>query len=296
MSYKSKYSGQEIDNLLSQVENNSVEKVELLNEELVYALGSGQTLVNQTITLKNSIENYDLLVFEFDYYWNDGYGMEASQVRIPTNIIYNPTNERVLNGSQISLVTADNTSHYIIDVWFKSGTELFVHRTSCKQQTVSITKGRIRSITGIKLKASGGINSGESVYSETELLDTPADYTLKTSATILNTNLTLNDDIANYDEIVFDCALVRSSDGSTFVLGQTRVLVSTVSYNTNSDYTKVTDGSNLFLNVVWNGGSVSIATCQVYFKNGNTLAIAFTVCNNGNYNYFRIRSIKGIKY
>lgn len=149
----------------------------------------------------------------------------------------------------------------------------------------------------IKYTESGSANGG-SGYREKELLSTPVDYALKNSATILNAELELSDDITNYDELAIDCTVARSSDGGHTCTGQIRLLVSQISYNTSNDYTKVADGSTIPLNVTCHGGGTSIfmATCSTYFKNFTTLAIGYTVSSNNNYNKFRIRSIKGIKH
>ena len=142
----------------------------------------------------------------------------------------------------------------------------------------------------------GGTECEGSGYTETELLNAPAEYALRSnSANVLNQKLVLNDDTTKFDVIVF-VSDVKNTSGLYLNAVQQSFLVGEIKYNSASSYADVKDGSTFNLINVWNGGtSTTFASVMVHFQDTKTLNVGFTAINNASYNSFRIRSIKGIK-
>ena len=148
----------------------------------------------------------------------------------------------------------------------------------------------INKVYGIKLGSSGG-----SSYRETELLGEPAEYTVKKDAATIGQDLVLLDDVSNFYELEFAICRRASSTGELFNYGYKRLLVSNIKYNPTN--TSTFDGSRFALETQ---AMTSIGDCcGLWFKDGKTIRIYNTISgdpNVGTSSYFRISSIKGIKY
>lgn len=171
-----------------------------------------------------------------------------------------------------------------------------------KQDTL-VSGENIKTINGESILGSGNIvieggsggSGGSGSYTEAELLSEPYIMSVKSSAaTILNTNVTLDDDITKYDQIVF--AVDLKNNTGYFLQTHYPKLVSGITYTTEPSYSKAQ--GTFDLTVTWNGGGTTIdcATARVYFMDSKTLRLGYVACSNSSYSGFRISSIKGIKY
>lgn len=171
-----------------------------------------------------------------------------------------------------------------------------------KQDTL-VSGENIKTINGQSILGSGNINieggtgggTGGGSYLEVELLNEPSEYTCKSSATVFNTELKLNDDIAKYDEIIFIFDLYSSGTGYS-IHSEFPKRVKAITYNEASNYGSVKDGSSFLITTTWNGGTMSCASIMAHFKNGTTLSVGYTCTSNGTFSKMRIKSILGIKY
>lgn len=145
------------------------------------------------------------------------------------------------------------------------------------------------------LSAIGGGSAVGSSYTESELLNSQAGYTLTANTSVsINQDITLSQPITDFDEIVFAVALTDKS-GTFSNCNWLKLLTSNVVYN-NSD-SMVWDGSRFSLCTLPTSGVPEV--CGIWFKTPSILKIWNTFTKNtGLYEGSKIviRSIKGIKY
>lgn len=144
---------------------------------------------------------------------------------------------------------------------------------------------------GVLSSNSGSINYND-YYTETELLSETVMYSQGgTSGTTIAQDLVLLDDITNYDEIVFNIGATDSEKVINSHPENFKVLVSNVVYN--STTTNIFDGSRFTLSLL-----AVDRRLGCWFKDSKTLYVhnTYTLSTFNATAYFRINSIKGIKY
>lgn len=154
--YTSKYTGEEIDNLLGQVESgggsgSGYSETELLTSYVEYALGGtdGKT-IGQDLVLNDDISNYDEIVFRVgNASGTDIKHPQENSVHV-SNIVYNNSNTNVWDGSRFSIYTI-STDTLAMGLWFKDTKTIRIHNTFSSLSSVpSGAKLRLVSIKGIK--------------------------------------------------------------------------------------------------------------------------------------------------
>ena len=154
--YTSKYTGQEIDNLLDQVgkgggsSTGSYKETELLTDYVEYELGgtSGKT-IGQDLVLNDDVTSYDEILFNIAY-------KNSTDIQHPRensihvgNIVYNNSNTMIWDGSRFTINTiADKI--FMIGLWFKDAKTIRIYNTFSSGSPASGAKLRIMSIKGIK--------------------------------------------------------------------------------------------------------------------------------------------------
>ena len=186
-----------------------------------------------------------------------------------------------------------NQMGYFFDGNFGDGTQLCISAQRVGT-TVSSRKHGICKVVGIKTSVGG------SSYKEVDLISEPVEYdmTYNVLATI-GKDLTLSDDITNYNEIVFLVETKNAVNEAYIGLTNVRMLVSEIIYS--NDDTASVSGSSFYLALSHGTNNSDLnywrhCTAGVHFKTGTTLRIRNTITNTANYTKFRIKAIKGIKY
>ena len=283
MSYTSKYTGSEIDNLLDKI-GDGAKIVELANIN-----DFAKDFTNKSITLSDSIENYDYIEIAFCARTN------GNERNFPTKWYNVKTIVESGYGSAIRYFVHEE---YLV----AGGPYQITGSFHVLNTTTIILEGMVKEgfdecgigkIYGIKLNAG---SSSESNYREQELLSEPKEYTITGGRkwTTLNTTITLNDSISNYDALEFTIDIQKSN--GYYHTRHHYFSVSNIIYNNSND--TIYDGSHMlvpFGNMTYNcvlGGWFKTDTV-FYLVNIGVWNVA---ADNIEFPTARIRSIKGIKY
>lgn len=293
MSYTSKYTGQEIDNLLDSVKAVNVTETVLFEGEF-----TTKDAFSKTGLLSDNVKNYDYIILTaYQVVPNIGVKTRYTNALINTKDLEETTYVGSIYWCVGSFDTRTSGGYgYSITGNFGDGTQLAM--TVLTQSAVSSRTHGICRVLGIKLGASAG--NSESTYKEVDLLNAPVEYNMTSNTlTTVGKDLVLSDDIANYNEVVFLIETKNSSNGMYTGLTNVRMLVSGIIYS--NDDTASTDGSSFYLTLSHSTSSNvqdywRHCTAGVHFKTGTILRVRNTTTNTDNYTKFRIKAIKGIKY
>ena len=136
---------------------------------------------------------------------------------------------------------------------------------------------------------SGGGNG----YKVKELLNAPAEYAFAVNdRNNINTDLMFNEELSNFDEIVITYDF-KLQDGRFNHRHELRILIDNIIFNNSNTALMNGDRRTLILQDV-----AFHYFAGFWFKNANTMFVAFTTTNQDNsvYSALRFTSIKGIKY
>ena len=256
-------------------------KVTLLaesNEFVSFTTGNGGQNINKDYALNDSIENYDVIAIEW--------GSSATDSLVPYFCLTDAIKKDNYEMKYIALggLAFDNR---LLEMHFKfTSTNVL---TLAYVRSMAITSVVIKKVYGIKL-------GGGSSYREQELLSTPKEYTITGGRawTALNTTITLNDSISNYDALEFTMDIQKSN--GYYHTRHYHFSVSNIIYNNSND--TVYDGSHMlvpFGNMTYScvlGGWFKTDTV-FYLVNIGVWNLA---ADNIEFPTARLRSIKGIKY
>ena len=142
MSYTSKYTGNEIDELLDKVKNSNASKIVLWEGEL--------TKEKESVTLAESVENFDFILIEaMSTAENDSAGIETRLVDASTIRYTGSTSKLIPSHNIYSNTGGGNTISYRIGFCFESATKFFIFNKVT--QGSAWTNPRVTKITGISL-------------------------------------------------------------------------------------------------------------------------------------------------
>ena len=128
------------------------------------------------------------------------------------------------------------------------------------------------------------------------LLDEEKIYNAKTSWTVINDTITLNDSIENYDEIVFRY-ISKANDESSYIRGTEKTyLTKTIQYC--NDLPNVPDGKQISLeyNFIVGGNTAYMYGVYCAFGDNNKFFVGSTATTWSKIEKIKITGIYGVKY
>lgn len=154
--YQSKYTGEEIDNLLDKVAGSSssgYKEVELLSKPVSYSITStnGWTVLGSDIVLSESITKFDQLVFCIELEGSSSTSRQHMRTNtvLVSNISFNNSDTMTSTGEHFLLDFGSSTYHGSLGGWFKTDTIYRAYQIACVSSNTNF-KCRISSIKGIK--------------------------------------------------------------------------------------------------------------------------------------------------
>lgn len=165
---------------------------ELLNQESIFSMSvattngtASETLVDKTIDLIGSIEDYDFLqIYAKVNSTSRKLNYDATTITLP--IVYNDSNTINLQDNSVvyiicsqgsSAVGAFGAFHFVLTAWFKSPTQLYIRSVFNPLTSVDYNAFSISSIKGVQLD-SVTIDPVEYVNTNSGIEDTPVGHIL----------------------------------------------------------------------------------------------------------------------